>query len=138
MSRGGYRPGAGRPKGIKETKPRKRKGWRTIPEPPPEPTEAEKIAKMLAYGDMAKKKTYSEYLNRIGKGGTLTLAEKRHMDKLGAELKAEIKPEAPKLPAETNDLEAAEYLRTVGIRSVKMYSTFDKRKSYLCIKINEP
>ncbi len=29
-----------------------------------------------------------------------------------------------------------DYLWTVGIRSVKMYSTFDRRKSYLCIKIN--
>jgi hypothetical protein len=106
MTSGGWRPGGGRPKGSKDKKPRKRKK-------PPEPTEAEKIAKMLAYGDMAKKKTYSEYLNRIGKGGTLTLAEKRHMDKLGAELKAEIKPEAPKLPAEANDLEAHEYLRQV-------------------------
>jgi len=31
-----------------------------------------------------------------------------------------------------------DYLWMVGIRNVKMYSTFDKRKSYLCVKINEP
>ena len=106
MASGGWRPGAGRPRGVKETKPRKRKGKK------PEPTEAEKIEKMLSYGDMAKKKTYSEYLNRIGQGGTLTLAEKRHMDKLGAEIKADRKVES-KLPAEAGDLEAAEYLRQV-------------------------
>jgi len=108
MSIGGYRRGAGRPKGIKEAKPRRKKGWRTAPAPK-EPTEQEKVEKMLGYAEMAKKKTLSEYLNRIGQGGTLTLAEKRHMEKLGAEIKAT----APKPTMESLDLEAEEYLRQV-------------------------
>jgi hypothetical protein len=108
MSKGGYRPGAGRPKGIKETKPRRRKGGL----PPPEPTEAEKIEKMLSYGTRAKAKLYQDYLQRIGQGGALSVTEKKHMDKLGAELEAEIKGDEPP-DVNKLDLEAYDYLRQV-------------------------
>lgn len=85
--RGGYRPGAGRKRGQKDTKPRK--GTK----PKPKPSDRDKIREMLSFGVRAKAKIYQEYLQRLSQGGKLSVTEKRHMDKIGAELELEIKVE---------------------------------------------
>ena len=106
MPKGGYRPGAGRKKGQKDTKPRKG----TEAE-----AEAAAIKSMLAMGVKAKARFYQEYLVRVAnqdkKQKPLSVAEKRLMEKIGVELAAammEGKPEADK-----TDLEAGEFLRQV-------------------------
>lgn len=119
--RGGYHNG-GRPKGSKNSGPRKgSKAYEALHKKPrkrkvgpdPEPTEADKIRQMLSLGTRAKAKMYQEFLQRISQGNPLTTAEKRLMDKIGGELEAELKPEAPKPDGEKTDLEAHEYLRQV-------------------------
>jgi hypothetical protein len=125
MSSGGYH-GGGRHKGSKNSGPRKgskayealhKKPRKRKEAPTPEPTEADKIRTMLSFGMRAKAKMYQEFLQRIanqdGKQLPLTTAEKRLMDKIGGELEAELKPEAPKPEGEKTDLEAHEYLRQV-------------------------
>ena len=89
MSRGGWRPGGGRPPGIKETRPRRRKS-------PVVDSDATTIRQMLSMGTRAKAKVYQEFIRRIGRDEILTLAEKRHFFKLGEELAAEVGEE--KLP----------------------------------------
>ena len=103
MSRGGYRPGAGRKKGQKDAKPRKGS---------PRSVEQDKIREMLAYGTKAKARFYQEFLVRMGKGEKLSIAEKKLMEKLGAELAAEVDGDQPKVGT-AEDLEAGEYLRQV-------------------------
>jgi hypothetical protein len=123
--RGGWRNG-GRPKGSKNSGPRKgskayealrKKPRKRKDTPAPEPTEADKIKRILDLGEQAKKKTLQEFIIRVanqdGMQVPLTLAEKRHMDKIGAEIKAELKPDGPKPDGEKTDLEAHEYLRQV-------------------------
>ena len=87
MSRGGYRPGAGRKKGTKDAKPRKGS---------PRSVEQDKIREMLAYGTKARARFYQEFLVRMGKGEKLSIAEKKLMEKLGAELAAEVDGDQPK------------------------------------------
>jgi hypothetical protein len=117
--RGGWH-GGGRPKGSKNSGPRKgSKAYEALRKKPrkrkdtPEPTEADKIRTMLSFGMRAKAKMYQEFLQRISKGEPLTTAEKRLMDKIGGELEAELKPAAPKPEGEKTDIEAHEYLRQV-------------------------
>lgn len=81
MPKGGYRPGAGRPKGAKDSKPRKCT---------PAQVEAEQIRQMLLLGTKAKAKFYQEFLIRVSKGDKLSLAEKKLMDQLSVELAKEI------------------------------------------------
>ncbi len=87
MPRGGYRPSnpGGRPKGAKDSKPRK--GTKVQ-------LEAEKIRQMLALGVQAKKKFYHEFLVRVAnqdkKQVPLSIAEKNLMNKLAVELAAEL------------------------------------------------
>lgn len=97
--RGGYRPGGGRPKGVIETKPRKRK---SAPALPPE-TDTDKIRQMLAMGTKAKARMYQEFLVKISKGEPVTITEKKLMDKIGAELSAEVKGESPPATGEKRD-----------------------------------
>jgi hypothetical protein len=104
MASGGYRPGAGRKVGAKDSKPRK------VAKRKPAPTEQEKIRQMLSFGTRAKAKMYQEFLQRISQGGTLTTAEKKLMDKIGTELEAEVKVEVPER-CDPKDLEASEFLR---------------------------
>jgi putative hemolysin len=52
---------------------------------------------MLAMGTKVRARMYQEFLQRVGKGEKLTLAEKRMMEKIGAELAAEVNGE--KAPA---------------------------------------
>ena len=104
--RGGYRAGGGRPKGSRDSKPRKGTEAQV---------EAEKIRQMLALGVQAKKKFYHEFLVRVAnqdkKQTPLTLAEKNMMDKLAVELAAELKGEKP--VAEAEKLSPLEYMLRV-------------------------
>jgi len=88
MSRGGYRVGGGRPKGIVETRPRRRKK-------PAGDSDQAKIRQTLSVGIKAKAKLYQEFLRRIGRNENLTLTEKKLMLKLGDELAAEIGEKPP-------------------------------------------
>lgn len=103
MARGGYRPGAGRKPGSKDTKPRKGTEARA---------EAEKITAMLAMGIKAKAKFYQDFLVRVankdGQQKPLSLAEKKLMNQLAVELAKETREK----PGSTN-LEAGEFLRQV-------------------------
>lgn len=94
MGSGGYRPGGGRPKGVRDSKPRKGTAAQL---------EAEKIQQMLELGMKAKAKFYQEFLIRVSKGEKLTLAEKNMMDKLAIELASGLKGEKPVEEAEKLD-----------------------------------
>ena len=106
MKNGGARPGAGRKKGQKDKKPRAGTEARA---------EYEKIQAMLAMEIKAKAKFYQEYLVRVankdGKQKPLSLAEKRQMSQLAAELAVDTGERKP--DARPEDLEAGEYLRKV-------------------------
>jgi len=110
MAAGGYRPGAGRKKGTKDSKPRKgskpKKDQATK-------TEKDKIREMLTFSVKAKAKMYQEFLMRVSKGESLSIMEKKMMDKLGTDLEAEVTDEAVKPVINLEDLEADEYLRSV-------------------------
>jgi hypothetical protein len=81
MSKGGYRTGAGRKKGSKDSKPRKMTEAQA---------EADKIRQMLILGTKAKAKFYQEFIIRVSKGDKLSLAEKKMMDQISVELAAEL------------------------------------------------
>lgn len=102
MPRGGYRPGSGRKKGAKDRAPRKG-------------MEAQKIKEMLSFDMKAKARFYQEYLvrvaNKSGKEKPLSLAEKRMMNKLSVELKAELTDE--KVKVEVTNLDPLEYMLKV-------------------------
>jgi hypothetical protein len=100
--RGGYRPGSGRKKGTKDSKPR------GTPKRDYHDNEAAKRKELLALGDKAKLKFYQDFMKRVAAGDTLTLAEMKFLDKLKADLEVDEK----KTPA-SEDLEAEEYLRKV-------------------------
>lgn len=97
--KGGARPGAGRKKGQKDTKPRK--GTEAH-------AEAEKIKAMLTAGAEARKKLYYDFLVRVKRGEKLTAPEIKLMDQIGGELAEGMggKPQPAKA-----DLDAADYLR---------------------------
>ncbi len=82
--RGGYRPGSGRKKGQKDTKPRKGTEARA---------EAEKVKAVVALAQKAKVRIHQEFLIRIAnqdkKQTPLSLAEKKEFLRLSAELAAE-------------------------------------------------
>lgn len=103
MSRGGYRPNAGRKKGSKDTKPRKGS---------PRSIEQDKIREMLEYGAKARVRFYQEFLVRMSKGEKLSIAEKKLMEKLGAELAAEVGGE-PKKTGSVEELEPLTYMLKV-------------------------
>jgi hypothetical protein len=97
MARGGYRPNSGPKKGAKY-RPRKRKEPKE-PKPdrkekaPPDTSDADKIRQMLAMGTKVRARMNQEFLQRVGRGEKLTLAEKKMMEKIGAELAAEVNGE---------------------------------------------
>lgn len=106
MSKGGYRPGAGRKKGIVETKPRKLSEARE---------EAEQIRKLLAVGKKAKQKLLHEFLFRVankdGKQKPLSVVEKKMMDQWQSELAAELND--PTEAGESEGLQPLEYMLRV-------------------------
>jgi len=105
--RGGPGRGQGRKPGSKDKKPRKKA----------EMSEKEKIKQILALGEKAKARFYQEFLIRVanqdGQQAPLTMAEKRLMAQLGAELSAGIAEKAPPEQQPGEDMEAADYLRKV-------------------------
>lgn len=108
--KGGARIGAGRPKGRKDTKPRKGTEAKA---------EDEKLKAMIALAKKAKEKIHREFLIRIanndGKQVPLSLAEKKEFLRLSDEMEAEAKPAeiADKLDKVSGGLEAGEFLRQV-------------------------
>ena len=96
--RGGYRPGSGPAKGTKY-RPRAEKKEQTPStrkaKAPPIDGDAEKIRQMLAMGTKVRARMYQEFLQRVGKGEKLTLAEKKMMEKIGEELAAEVNGDTP-------------------------------------------
>lgn len=107
MSRGGYRPGAGRKKGQKDAKPRKGS---------PAAIEAEKIRQMLTNDLKVKARFYQEFLIRVAntdkKQTPLSIAEKKLMDKLAAELAAAVIEEKPPeiITPDTEKLDPLDYM----------------------------
>ena len=102
MASGGYRPSAGRPKGKKDSKPRKMTEAQA---------EAEKIRQMLTLGTKAKAKFYQEFLIRVSKGEKLSLAEKKMMDDIAIELAGELGDESSK--GEIGTLTPLEYMLNI-------------------------
>lgn len=102
MAKGGYRSGSGRPKGVKDSKPRKMTEAQA---------EAEKIRQMLTLGTKAKAKFYQEFLIRVSKGDKLSLAEKKMMDQLSVELAAELGGDAE--PGVSEGLDPLTYMLRV-------------------------
>lgn len=103
MARGGYRPGAGRKPGSKDSKPRK--GTKVQ-------TEAAKIKQMLAYNIKAKAQFYREFLARVSKGDKLSIAEKKMMERLAVELSEGLN-ESEKAEAIAENLEPLAYMLKV-------------------------
>ena len=103
MAKGGYRAGSGRPKGVKEIKPRRNKVVRQ--------TDDENIKRMLALGLEAKTTLYQEFIDRVKKGETLSIVEKRMMEGIGKALVDEL--DANRMKAEPENLGADEFLKGV-------------------------
>lgn len=121
--RGGYRAGGGRPPGIKETKPRRRKK-------PSGDSDQAKIRLMLSMGFMAKAKIYQELLHRIARNENLTITEKKLVLSLSEELAAEVNGEKPPVTTETGEkLEPLEY----ALRVMNDPKEPKDRRDRLCI-----
>lgn len=111
MSRGGFRPGAGRKKGSKDKNTRKKSEAQE---------DAAKIREMLSYGLKAKAKIYNEFLWRASgqpnKDGALpaplTIAEKNLMNKIGKEL-ADALPKEDEPGADLSEDSPLEYMLSV-------------------------
>jgi hypothetical protein len=103
MAKGGYRVGSGRPKGVVETKPRRNKVVRQ--------TDNENIKRMLALGLEAKTTLYQEFIDRVKKGETLSIVEKRMMEGISKALVDEL--DANRMKAEPENLGADEFLKSV-------------------------
>jgi len=104
MARGGYRPGAGRKPGSKDKAPRKIIKKQT--------SDKKKIKAILELGVKAKARMYQEYLMRISKGESLSITEKKLMDKIGAEL-TEGLDDGDKEIIEAENLDPLEYMLKV-------------------------
>lgn len=115
--RGGYRPGAGRKKGSKDKRPRKVKPGKTTQgkkKPPKKPInpDEQKIKELLSFDLKAKAKFYNEFLSRVSKGERLTMAEKKMMGQLAAELSAGL-TEGEKKEAAAENLTPLDYMLKV-------------------------
>ena len=100
MARGGFRPGAGRKKGTKDSKPRKGSA---------KSEEAEKIREILSYGIKAKAKLYHDYLTRINRGEKLSVPDQKMVDKLAEELAATLS-ESERTEVASEELEPLAYM----------------------------
>ena len=108
MARGGFRPGAGRKKGTgKKEKTETKKML-----PTHETEENRKLRELLSYDRKAKAKIYHEFVNRLGKGDALSITEKKFMDKIGAELSAELN-KAERIEAAAENLTPLDYMLKV-------------------------
>ncbi|MFH2076367.1 MAG: hypothetical protein ABIJ57_13660 [Pseudomonadota bacterium] len=103
MSVGGYRPGAGRKKGQKDSKPRKRKDGAAPPKPkrerkpapPPVDDLKERVKKLLEAGTSVKAKAFRDLASKLQQGQALTSAEIKTMVMLERELTEAVKEEKP-------------------------------------------
>ncbi len=102
MAKGGFRPGAGRPHGAKDSRPRKGT---------PIQSENETLKRMLALGMEAKTILYQEFIDRVKKGDKLSIVEKKMMEGLGSSLVEEL--DANRAKAEPENLGADEFLKGV-------------------------
>lgn len=102
MAKGGFRPGAGRPRGAKDSRPRKGT---------PIQSENETLKRMLALGMEAKTILYQEFIDRVKKGDKLSIVEKKMMEGLGSSLVEEL--DANRAKAEPENLDADEFLKGV-------------------------
>lgn len=104
--KGGYRAGAGRPRGVKEKNPRKLSEARE---------EADQIRQLLAVGKKAKQKLLHEFLFRVankdGKQKPLSVVEKKMMDQWAVELAAELEGDRPQ--GELGTLDPLTYMLNV-------------------------
>jgi len=106
MARGGYRVGAGRKPGSKG----KAKG--TPPKKQTETSDKKKIKAILDLGVKAKARMYQEFLLRISKGESLSITEKKLMDKIGAELTEGLSDDDKEI-IEAENLDPLEYMLKV-------------------------
>lgn len=108
MARGGYRPGSGRKPGNKNPKGKGKSGQ--------ESTDKQKLRELLSWDVKAKAKMYNDFLRRLGdktgKLKPLTIAEKKLMDKLGAELASGLDDDE-KQEAATENLTPLDYMLKV-------------------------
>lgn len=102
MAKGGYRAGGGRPPGIKETKPRRRK------KPAGDSNQA-KIRELLEQGINGKAIIYEAMLRRVGNNETLTLSEQKLFLSIHEELAAAIGDKPPESVETGEKLEPLEY-----------------------------
>ena len=110
MGSGGYRPGAGRKKGTKNKttdKPTKKAPLS------PEAEEKKKLRELLSFDRKAKAKFYQEFLQRLGRGETLSITEKKLMDKIGAELSAELNEDKTEGKGQKGEPDAKQYLESL-------------------------
>jgi len=100
MPRGGYRPGAGRPPGAKDSGPRRKptRTWsrkkKAAPPslPSPEDEALAKIREMVSPETTrrVRARLYNDFLNRLSRGETLSVSEQKMMQQILAELEAEV------------------------------------------------
>ena len=105
MAKGGYRSGAGRPKGAKDSIPRK------AYEKSQSQLNKKTLEKMLTLGLEAKTILYQEFIDRVKDGDKLSLVEKKMMEGLGNSLVEEL--DANKAKSEPGNLGADEFLKGV-------------------------
>lgn len=115
MASGGYRPGAGRKKGSKDTKPRaprKSAPTKSKSQPKALDPDKQKIKELLSFDLKAKAKFYNEFLARVSRGEHLSIAEKKMMAQLATELAAGL-TEGEKQEAAAENLTPLEYMLKV-------------------------
>jgi phage terminase small subunit len=95
MPSGGYRPGAGRKKGVKNKRPAaaKKPSGKAV-----NPKNAAQIKKMLEVGELVKAKLYHALVSKVAAGESLTSAELAKVAQLEKELRSIVEPpvEIPK------------------------------------------
>jgi|GEM_PF-1833637 len=100
MPRGGYRPGAGRPPGAKDSGPRRKptRTWsrkkKAAPPslPSPEDEALAKIREMVSPETTrrVRARLYNDFLKRLSRGETLSVSEQKMMQQILADLEAEV------------------------------------------------
>jgi hypothetical protein len=121
--RGGYRPGAGRPKGAADKKKRKKRSdakkvtkkqkSKKRPENKQEPELNERIKKLLESGTNAKAKAFRDLVNKLAMGQQLTASETKTMVMLEKELTILTEQESGVSNDEMGDMTPLEYMLKV-------------------------
>jgi len=107
MSRGGFRPGSGRKKGGHNPKPAQKSQ---------EAIDRDQIRQLLSLGIQAKKKLFLEYMIRVKNEDKqqkpLSIVEKKHMEKIEADLAATEEDGNPG-PVDVSESDPLEYMLEV-------------------------